>query len=169
MVREIWSNYKRYIKISKKESLLALILGISAAFLETFAIYLLANLISSIDGKNENFNYLNTIFLNHQIYILFLITGILSIYLYFQTNKNIVNAKCKVERFVREEITDITINIKWEYYLKLSQGDIAKSIVSEGQNISEGYMYFLQSLTYSLIVITYFFFFFHNFFISFRY
>ena len=157
MVREIWTNYKRYIKISKKESLLALILGISAAFLETFAIYLLANLISSIEGKNENLNYLNNIFSDHQIYILFLISGIISVYLYFQTNKNIVKAKCRVERFVREEITDITINIKWEYYLKLSQGDISKSILSEGQNISEGYMYFLQSLTYSLIIITYFF------------
>ena len=157
MVREIWTNYKRYIKISKKESLLALIFGITAAFLETLAIYLLANLISSIEGNNENLNYLNTIFLDNQLYILFLISGISSIYLYFQTNKNIVKAKCKIERYVREEITDITINIQWEYYLKLSQGDISKSIVSEGQNISEGYMYFLQSLTYSFIVITYFF------------
>ena len=68
MVREIWSSYKRYLKISKKESLLALILGILAAFLETFAIYLLANLISSIEGNNENLNYLNTILLDHQIF-----------------------------------------------------------------------------------------------------
>ena len=56
----------------------------------------------------------------------------------------------------REEITNLTLNIRWEYFLKLSQGDISKSIISEGQNISEGYMYFLQSFTYGLIAITYF-------------
>jgi len=48
------------------------------------------------------------------------------------------------------------LNIKWEYYLKISQGDISKSIISEGQNISEGYMYFLSAITYSIIAFTYF-------------
>ena len=63
---------------------------------------------------------------------------------------------CLIEKFVREEITDLTLNIKWEYYLKISQGDISKSIISEGQNISEGYMYFISAITYSFIAITYF-------------
>ena len=40
--------------------------------------------------------------------------------------------------------------------MKISQGDISKSIISEGQNISEGFMYFLQSITFSLIALTYF-------------
>ena len=64
--------------------------------------------------------------------------------------------KCKIERFIRQEITNLTLNIKWEYYLKISQGDISKSILSEGQNISEGYMYFLSAITYSVIALTYF-------------
>ena len=57
---------------------------------------------------------------------------------------------------MREEITDLTLNIKWEYYIQMSQGDISKSILSEGQNISEGYMYFISAITYSFIAITYF-------------
>ena len=76
--------------------------------------------------------------------------------MYFLSNKNIVKAKCKVERFIRQEITDLTLKIKWENYLQMSQGDISKSIIAEGQNISEGYMYFLSAITYSLIAFTYF-------------
>ena len=38
----------------------------------------------------------------------------------------------------------------------MSQGDISKSILSEGQNISEGYMYFISAITYSFIAFTYF-------------
>ena len=44
-----------------------------------------------------------------------------------------MKAKSIIERFVREEITNFTINIKWEYYLKISQGDISKAIISEGR------------------------------------
>ena len=87
---------------------------------------------------------------------IFLILAILSAFLYFLSNKNIVKAKCQIEKFVREEITDLTLNIKWEYYIQMSQGDISKSILSEGQNISEGYMYFISAITYSFIAFTYF-------------
>ena len=159
MLRKLWRNYYRYIRVSNKESLLALFLGIIGAFLETFSIYLLANLITKIENNNLNlykFNLGSISFSLGWYLTIFLTAAIFSALVYYLSNKNIVNAKCKVERFVREEITDITLNIKWEYYLKLSQGDISKSIVAEGQNISEGYMYFLQSLTYFVIAITYF-------------
>ena len=159
MLRSIWINYKRYIKVSKKESKLALIFGIIGALLETFSIYLLANLITNLNKTNLiiDLPFSNQIYFKKEIYILlFLISAILSASLYFLSNKNIVKAKCLIERFVREEITDLTLNIRWEYYLKISQGDISKSILSEGQNISEGYMYFISAITYSFIAITYF-------------
>lgn len=160
MLRKLWYSYSRYIKVSNKESFLALSLGILGAFLETFSIYLLANLISKIENNNFDSNFINIglMSLDKKYYlIIFLLISILSAIVYYISNKNIVKSKCIVERFIREEITDITLKIKWEYYLKLSQGDISKSIISEGQNISEGYMYFLQSLTYSVIALTYFF------------
>ena len=125
-----------------------------------FSIYLLANLITNLDKKDLliNIQFLDEIYFSKEIYILFfLISAILSASFYFLSNKNIVKAKCLIERFVREEITDLTLNIQWEYYLKISQGDISKSILSEGQNISEGYMYFISAITYSFIAITYFF------------
>ena len=159
MLKNIWKSYIRYINISKKESRLAVIFGIIGALSETFSIYLLANLITNLD-KNYliiNFKFLNQIYFSKEIYILFfLISAILSASLYYFSNKNIVKAKCLIERFVREEITDLTLNIKWEYYLQISQGDISKSILSEGQNISEGYMYFISAITYSFIAFTYF-------------
>ena len=160
MLKNIWKNYRRYINVSSKESKLAVILGIIGALSETFSIYLLANLITNLDKKNLliNIKFLNEISFSKEIYILFfLISAILSASFYFLSNKNIVKAKCLIERFVREEITDLTLNIQWEYYLKISQGDISKSIISEGQNISEGYMYFISAITYSFIAITYFF------------
>lgn len=159
MIKEVWENYYRYLKVSRKESFLALSLGILGAFLETFSIYLLANIITNLDNETSkiNINYLDSILLEKNTYIIiFFIFAILSAYIYYLSNVYIVQSKCKIERYIRNEITDITLNIKWEYYLKLSQGDISKSILSEGQNISEGYMYFLQSFAYSLIAITYF-------------
>ena len=160
MLKNIWKNYRRYINVSSKESKLAVILGIIGALSETFSIYLLANLITNLDKKDLliNIQFLDEIYFSKEIYILFfLISAILSASFYFLSNKNIVKAKCLIERFVREEITDLTLNIQWEYYLKISQGDISKSILSEGQNISEGYMYFISAITYSFIAITYFF------------
>ena len=159
MLKNIWKNYRRYINVSSKESKPVVILGIIELIRDIFN-YLLANLITNLDKKNLliNFKFLNKISFSKEIYILFfLISAILSASFYFLSNKNIVKAKCLIERFVREEITDLTLNIQWEYYLKISQGDISKSILSEGQNISEGYMYFISAITYSFIAITYFF------------
>ncbi len=160
MIKQIWGNYYRYLKVSSTQSYLALSLGVFGAFLETVSICLLANLISNLNNDNQylNISNLTEIYLKKDLQIiLFIITATSSAIIYFLSNKNIVKAKCKIERFIREEITNITLNVQWEYYLKLSQGDISKSIVSEGQNISEGFMYFLQSFTYALIAITYFF------------
>ena len=160
MIKNIWRNYKRYIKVAGKESKLAIIFGVIGALSETFSIYLLANLITNLDKKNLfiSIKFLNQIVLSKEIYIfLFLISAIFSAILYFISNKNIVKAKCKIEKFVRKEITNLSLNIQWEYYIQISQGDISKSILSEGQNISEGYMYFISAITYSFIAITYFF------------
>ena len=160
MLNKIWKSYSRYLHISKEESLKALFYGICGVGLETFSIYLLANLISKIESGSIVFDEINVLSIpfNKDLYILvFLFSSISSAFIYYLSNKNIVKAKCIIERFIREEITDLTLNIKWEYYLRLSQGDISKSIVAEGQNISEGYMYFLQSMTNAFIAITYFF------------
>jgi len=159
MIKELWINYFRYLKISKKESILSLIFGILGAFFESCSIYLIANIISSLEQNNSSLSRIELFNINLSIntcLFYFLLLGISSAILYYFSNKNIVRAKCKIEKFIRDEITDLTINIKWEYFLKLSQGDISKSIISEGQNISEGYMYFLQSLTYFVIAIAYF-------------
>ena len=158
MIKKIWKDYSRYLKVSQKESNLALSFGIIGALLETFSIYLLANIITNLGYKNsviviEGFNKFG---LRKEICILiFFITALLSAISYFISNKNIIIAKCQIERFVREEITDLTLNIKWEYYLKISQGDISKAIISEGQNISEGYLYFISAITYTFIAVTY--------------
>ena len=158
MIKNIWKNFNRYIKISKKESLLALFFGIIGAFLETFSIFLLANLITNLDSNSSiiNIGLFNQNYQSREILIvIFFISSILSASFYYLSNKNIIKAKSCIEKFIREEITNITLNIKWEYYLKVSQGDISKSIISEGQNISEGYMYFLSAITYSIISFTY--------------
>ena len=66
MIKEIWSNYYRYLNVSRKESFLAFAFGILGAFLETFSIYLLANLITNLDtGKsNYQFKYLEIVLIN---------------------------------------------------------------------------------------------------------
>ena len=158
MIKDIWKNYSRYFKVSNNESKYAIIFGISGALLETLSIYLLANIISNLGYKSDDFkfSFLQLGNLNLGIYFIFILSATFSAYLYYLSNKNIVLAKCNVERFIRQEITELTLNIQWEYYLQISQGDISKSIISEGQNISEGYMYFLQSLAFSLIAVTYF-------------
>ena len=107
MLKNIWLNYKRYIKVSGKESKIALIFGIIGALSETFSIYLLANLITNLDKKNLiiNIKFFNQINFSKEIYILFfLISAIISAFLYFLSNKNIVRAKCLIEKFVRKKL-----------------------------------------------------------------
>ena len=159
MIKDLWKNYRRYLKYSKKESRLAIFFGIFGAFSETLSIYVLANLISNMTDKNISNKLLLFQSFNLSIGICLLIfftTGILSASLYYLSNKNVVKAKTKIERFVRDEITSLTLEIKWEYFLKLSQGDISKSIIAEGQNISEGFMYFISAINYSFIAFIYF-------------
>jgi len=159
MIKDLWKNYKRYLRYSKKESRLAILFGIFGALSETLSIYVLANLISNMADKNISKKLLLFQSFNLSIWICLLIfftTGILSAFLYYLSNKNVVKAKTKIERFVRDEITSLTLEIKWEYFLKLSQGDISKSIIAEGQNISEGFMYFISAINYSLIAFIYF-------------
>ncbi len=158
MLKDIWNNYYRYFKLSKRESNLAILFGIFGALLETFSIYLLTKIITSLGYENNSLNIRLLEFsnLNKGIFITFIFSAIFAAWLYYLSNKNIIKAKCLIERFIRQEITDLTLKLEWEYYLKISQGDISKSIISEGQNISEGFMYFLQSITFSLIAFTYF-------------
>lgn len=160
MLSKLWVSYRRYITLSKHLSYSAIFFGVLGAFFETLSIYLLANLISNFSNKNIRFNlnFFNGIQLSNTNYILiFLLSGFISALFYYFSNKNIVKAKTKIEQFIRKEITEITLSIKWEYFLQLSQGDISKSIISEGQNISEGFMYFISALTYTIIAIIYFF------------
>ena len=158
MLFTLWRNYSKYIDIAKKESLISVFCGIIGAFVETISIFYLSKIILVLNTNNiKEINYLNIKSPIIGFTIIFIIFGLFSSYLYFISNKNIVKAKSRVERHIREEITDLTLNINWEYYVKLSQGDIAKSIISEGQNISEGYMYFLSAITYISISFVYFF------------
>ena len=78
MLKNIWRNYQRYIKVSKQESKLALIFGVIGALSETFSIYLLANLITNLD-KNKliiNIKFLNQVSFSKEIYILFFLIKI---------------------------------------------------------------------------------------------
>ena len=81
MIRQIWRNYSRYLNISRKESFLAFSFGILGAFLETFSIYLLANLITNLDTEKSNFQfeYLGSILINKNFMIIvFLLSAIFS-------------------------------------------------------------------------------------------
>ena len=95
MIKKIWTDYSRYLKVSQRESYLALSFGIIGALLETFSIYLLANLITNLGYKNsviviEGFNKFG---LRKEICILiFFIAALLSAISYFISNKNIIIA-----------------------------------------------------------------------------
>ena len=73
MLKNVWINYQRYIKVAQKQSKLALIFGVIGALSETFSIYLLANLISNLDKNNLiiNIKFLKQISFSKEIYILF--------------------------------------------------------------------------------------------------
>ena len=87
MIKQIWRNYYKYLNVSKKESIFALILGILATFSETFSIYLLANLITNLKKEKSkvDFIYLEILFLNKNtiIIIFFYIWSFCIIYLLF--------------------------------------------------------------------------------------
>ena len=113
MFRNIWNNYYRYYRVSNKESNLAIIFGIFGAFLETFSIYILANIITSLGYANNevNLKFLEFSNINLEIFLIFIFSAILSAYLYYLSNKNIIKVKCIIERFIRQEITDLTLKL----------------------------------------------------------
>ena len=101
MIKRVWNSYSRYLKISNKESKYAISFGILGAFLETFSIYLLANLITNLSTTNSKipfvmFNKMNLDIKYHILY--FLLSAILSASLYYFSNKTDIQ-KFKTQLF----------------------------------------------------------------------
>ena len=156
MIKELISNYSVFIKKTKKESLIAISSGIIGAITETIAIYYLSKIIRNLEYikinpqiNNSSFNLITSL-------IIFLVFSIFSSIIYFISNKYLVVGKSRLERIIRKEITERTLAIDWPYFIKLDQGEISKTIITEGEQISLGYFYFLSAITFLLISTTYF-------------
>ena len=74
----------------------------------------------------------------------------------FISNKYLVVCKSKLERLIRRDITERTLELDWPYFINIDQGEISKKIIAEGEQISTGFMYFLSAIIFFFISITYF-------------
>ena len=72
------------------------------------------------------------------------------------SQKYVVKIKSLVEQLIRKRTTETLIKMDWVYFIRLNQGDLSKSILAEGQQIAEGSMFLISSVTYLFISITYF-------------
>ena len=156
MIKELISNYSVFIKKTKKESLIAISSGIIGAITETIAIYYLSKIIRNLEYIKINPEINNSSFDLITGLIIFLVFSIFSSIIYFISNKYLVVGKSRLERIIRKEITERTLAIDWPYFIKLDQGEISKTIITEGEQISLGYFYFLSAITFLLISTTYF-------------
>ena len=157
MIKELFIGYSKFFVRTKEYSLVALFSGVFGAISETIAIFYLSEIIKVLEFKNSiSFNeegILNTSIIFYLL--IFLSFSIISASIYFISNKYTVKSKSKLERIIRKEITDLTLEIDWPYFIQLDQGEISKTIIIEGEQIATGYMYFLSAISYILISLTY--------------
>ena len=156
MIKELSSCYLVFFKETKKEAIIAIFAGIIGALTETIAIYFLSEVI-----KNLEYFRISDEFLKININLakgpfIFLILSIISSIVFFISNKYLVICKSKLERIIRKDITQRILELDWPYYINLDQGEISKTIIAEGEQISTGFMYFLSAIIYFLISCTYF-------------
>ncbi len=158
MIRELINNYWEFIIRFKKEALVAILSSIIGAFSEAYSIYILVGIINEIKYNNvyaEGNSLLNT---ETNLYLLgfFIFFAVLASIMYFLSQKYALRIKSLVEKLVRDKTTEALMRMEWAYFLRLKQGDIAKSIIAEGEQISMGCMYVISGITYFCISLTYF-------------
>ena len=155
MIKELISSYFGFVKQTKKESLIAILAGIIAAGTETIAIYYLSEIIRNLEYLRISEEITKSeIDLIRGLFI-FLIFSIISSIIFFMSNKYLVICKSKLERIIRQDITKSTLEIDWPHFINLDQGEISKTIITEGEQISTGFMYFLSAIIYFFVSLTY--------------
>ena len=154
MIKELSSCYFVFFKETKKESIIAIFTGIIGAITETIAIYFLSEVIKNLEYLRISDKLLNINLAKGPF--LFLVLSIISSIIFFISNKYLVICKSKLERIIRKDITQRIIELDWPYFINLDQGEISKTIISEGEQISTGFMYFLSAIIFFLISCTYF-------------
>ena len=156
MFKELISTYYGFFKQSKRDSLVAIFGGIFGAITETIAIYNLSVIIRNLEylKLSKDIIYEETS-ITRELSI-FLIFSIISSIIFFISNKYLVICKSKLERIIRRDITKRTLELDWPFFINLDQGEISKTIITEGEQISTGYMYFLSAVIFFFISATYF-------------
>ena len=155
MIKELVLNYSSFIKLTKKESIIAILSGIFGAIAETIAIYFLAEIIRNLEYLNISQESLNFNINLAKGPLVFLFFSIASSIIFFVSNKYLVICKSKLEMIIRKDITKRILNLDWPYFINLDQGEISKTIIAEGEQISTGFMYFLSAIIFFLISTTY--------------
>ncbi len=155
MIKELVLNYSSFIKLTKKESIIAILSGIFGAIAETIAIYFLAEIIRNLEYLKISQESLNFNINLAKGPLVFLFFSIASSIIFFVSNKYLVICKSKLEMIIRKDITKRILNLDWPYFINLDQGEISKTIIAEGEQISTGFMYFLSAIIFFLISTTY--------------
>ena len=130
MIKELFISYSKFFLKTRKYSSIALFSGVFGAISETIAIFYLSEIIKIIEFKNSISFKEEGILNNNNIFfylIIFLSFSIISASIYFISNKYTVKSKSKLERIIRKEITDLTLEIDWPYFIQLDQGEISKT------------------------------------------
>ena len=155
MIKELISSYFSFIKQTKKESLIAIFAGVIGAITETTAIYFLSEIIRNLEYLKINEELIiGNINLTRSLFV-FLFFSIISSIIFFISNKYLVICKSKLEKIIRNHITKRTLELDWPHFINLDQGEISKTIITEGEQISTGFMYFLSAIIFFCISTTY--------------
>ena len=154
MIKELASCYLVFFKETKRESLIAIFAGIIGAITETVAIFFLSEVIKNLEYLRISDDLLDINLAKGPF--IFLTLSIISSIIFFISNKYLVICKSKLERIIRKDITQRILDLDWPYFINLDQGEISKTIITEGEQISTGFMYFLSAIIFFLISFTYF-------------
>ena len=96
MIKELFLNYSSFVKVTKKESIIAIFSGIIGAITETVAIYFLAEIIRNLEYLKLSDKDLNLDINLAEGALIFLIFCVASSIIFFIYNKYLVIFKSKL-------------------------------------------------------------------------
>lgn len=148
------SGTSKYLKFLSNYKLLCLISSLSSVFsvfAEGFAIFLLSSII-----VEKDINLLNFTLDKSQIIFYFTFSALIAAFLHYLSDISVINIQVQIEKKIRINTTNNLLSMNWTEFIRVNQGDIAKSISIEGLKISQGSIYLLQSFNNFLSCLTYF-------------
>ena len=144
-------NYLSLLSREKKYVLVSSLTLVISVLCESLAIIILSSVITNQDFQILNINFT---FPSNTLY--FFLLALSAATLNYISEKSLIRIQVLTEKFIRVNTTNSLLEMDWIDFMRINQGDIAKSISVEGFRIASGAIFLLRAFNSFLSSIIYF-------------